>query len=189
MAPVISDSRRKKLQGIIDSYVEGGQRRKIPGLLYVAFGADGKPAFEHYAGTRGVASPVPLDKDTVFWLASFTKLICSVACMQLVEQGRLHLDDAQQIEQLSPELRDVKVLEQTPDGEYRLIEKERKITLRMLLNHTGENILLLQRFTRLTFPIQPASAMLSRMRSWPTMDVQSGSMTSAASVQTSSTAR
>lgn len=137
MTPVISDSRRQKLQNTIDAYVEGGRQRQIPGLLYVVFGTDGEPFFEHYAGTRGIASPVPMDKDTVFWLASFTKLICSVACMQLVEQGQLRLDDVEQIEALSPELRDVKVLERTLDGDYILVEKERRITLRMLLNHTG----------------------------------------------------
>lgn len=138
MPPLLSDGRRKRLQNIIDGYVEGGTEKQIPGLLYVAFGRDGKSEFEHYAGMRGIASPVPMDKDTVFWLASFTKLICSVACMQLVEQGRLRLDDAEQVEDLSPELRDIKVLERDQEGQYSLVDKKSKITLRMLLNHTGE---------------------------------------------------
>ncbi|KAI1359613.1 beta-lactamase family protein [Xylaria arbuscula] len=140
MASVVSDARQTKLRSIINSYVAGdseGKTGKIPGLLYVAFREDGKPLFEHYAGKRGISSPASLDKDTVFWLASFTKLICSVACMQLVEQGKLSLDDGEQIELLSPELRHVKVLTRGANGEYALVEKERRTTLRMLLSHTA----------------------------------------------------
>jgi CubicO group peptidase (beta-lactamase class C family) len=31
--------------------------------------------------------------DTVFWLLSMTKAVTATACMQLVEQGKLQLDD------------------------------------------------------------------------------------------------
>lgn len=70
----------------------------------------------------------------VYWLASCTKLVTSIACMQLAEKQILHLDDADIVEQLCPELRDVKVLQD--DGS--LVEKKRRITLRMLLTHTCE---------------------------------------------------
>ncbi|MCJ1235764.1 hypothetical protein MMC14_003735 [Varicellaria rhodocarpa] len=48
--------------------------------------------------------------DTVFWIASCTKLIGAIAVMQLVEQGKLALDDADIIEKVCPELRDIKIL-------------------------------------------------------------------------------
>ncbi|KAL2802580.1 beta-lactamase/transpeptidase-like protein [Aspergillus granulosus] len=54
--------------------------------------------------------------DTVFWVASFTKLLTSVACMQLVEQGRPSLDDAEQLEKIAPELGGTKVLTRTQEG-------------------------------------------------------------------------
>jgi CubicO group peptidase (beta-lactamase class C family) len=54
--------------------------------------------------------------------------------MQLVEQGLLNLDDSDQVEKICPELKEVKVLQN--DGS--LVEKRRGITLKMLLNHTGE---------------------------------------------------
>jgi len=63
-------------------------------------------------------------------------MIAGIACMQLVEKGLLALDDASSVEQLCPELRDVKVL--TSEG--KLVEKNRGITLRMLLTHTGKFI-------------------------------------------------
>ncbi|KAG9384028.1 Beta-lactamase family protein [Pyrenophora tritici-repentis] len=60
-------------------------------------------------------------------------MIAGLACMQLVEQGKLHLDDGDETERLVPELKDVKVLQK--DGS--LVEKNKKITLRMLLTHTA----------------------------------------------------
>lgn len=78
--------------------------------------------------------------NTVFWIASCTKLITSIACMQLVECGTLLLDSSEQLESFAPELRDVQVLERVCASEgvggFRLVPKERSITLRMLLNHT-----------------------------------------------------
>uniref|UniRef100_A0A8H7NQZ8 Beta-lactamase-related domain-containing protein n=1 Tax=Bionectria ochroleuca TaxID=29856 RepID=A0A8H7NQZ8_BIOOC len=73
------------------------------------------------------------DSGRAFWLASCTKLITTIACMQLVEQGKLTLDDGDEIEGLCPELRDIKVL--NSDGSTS--EKNKKITLRMLLTHTA----------------------------------------------------
>jgi CubicO group peptidase (beta-lactamase class C family) len=54
-----------------------------------------------------------------------------MACLQAVEQGKLSLDDAEQIKKLCPELADVKVLKD--DGT--LEDKKTDITLRMLLSH------------------------------------------------------
>jgi CubicO group peptidase (beta-lactamase class C family) len=40
--------------------------------------------------------------DSVFWIASCTKMITGIACMQLVEQGKLSLDDGDQVEKIAP---------------------------------------------------------------------------------------
>ena len=59
--------------------------------------------------------------------------------MQLVEQGKLALDDGDMIESICPELKDVKILKGIDkDGKAELVEKTKKITLRMLLSHTGK---------------------------------------------------
>lgn len=73
--------------------------------------------------------------DDIYWLASCTKLVTGIACMQLVEEGNLRLDDSFQVEEICPELAIVKVLQD--DGP--LVDKERSITLRMLLTHTGRS--------------------------------------------------
>jgi len=105
----------------------------IPGTTVVVVGKDGKELFAHAAGKRGYGSNEPMTLDSIYWIASCTKAITGIACMQLVEQGVLELDDAVQVETLCPELKDLKVLQK--DGS--LVDKKRGITLRMLLSHTA----------------------------------------------------
>jgi CubicO group peptidase (beta-lactamase class C family) len=110
----------------------------IPGLACAVVDRNGDLLFEYAAGKRGVGSDVPMTTDTVFWLASCTKMIVSVAALQLAEQGILDLDDAGVVEKLAPELKEVKVLQEDAAGKLILMEKEQRITMRMLLCHTGE---------------------------------------------------
>ncbi|RMZ82559.1 hypothetical protein DV738_g1458, partial [Chaetothyriales sp. CBS 135597] len=105
----------------------------IPGLVAVAIGKDGKELYAHAAGKRGFGSSEPMTLDSIFWIASCTKMITGIACMQLVEQGKLALDDADQVAQLCPEIKNLSVLQ--PDG--KLVPAKRGITLRMLLSHTA----------------------------------------------------
>lgn len=128
------------LRETIDGYTAKGAKG-IPGVLYLATRNHGRPIFEHASGLRGIDTLEPMSLDTVFWLASFTKLITSIACMQLVEQGKFRLDDAEQVELLVPELCDVQVLKKAAGGGLELVPKNTRITLRMLLTHTGvENV-------------------------------------------------
>ena len=111
------------------------QEKGIPGAVVVVVGKDGREYFAHASGKRGYGSPDPMTLDNIFWIASCTKLITGIACMQLVEQGLLSLDDCTQVETICPELKQVRVLQE--DGS--LVEKKQGITLRMLLTHTGES--------------------------------------------------
>lgn len=136
MAGILSDETEKSLREYIDRQT-AGSAPQIPGLLYQAVDAKGTILFKHASGRRGVASAHPMSPDTIFYLASFTKLITSIACMQLVEQEVLRLDDASQVLDLAPEFGNVKVLEETAGEGFRLVPKDRDITLRMLMTHTG----------------------------------------------------
>lgn len=121
-----------RLRDIIDAACQD-QQFGIPGTTVVVVGKDGNELFAHSAGKRGTGSKDPMTLDNVFWIASCTKMLVGVACMQLVEQGILKLDDGAQTESLCPELKSLKVLR--PDGTFE--EKKRAITLRMLLTHTA----------------------------------------------------
>lgn len=104
-------------------------------MTVVVVDKNGEELFAHSAGKRGHESSEPMTLDSIFWIASCTKMITGIACMQLVEKGILSLDSSTLVESLCPELKEAKVL--TDDG--KLVEKKRGITLRMLLSHTGMN--------------------------------------------------
>ncbi|KAL7623282.1 hypothetical protein AAE478_006963 [Parahypoxylon ruwenzoriense] len=109
---------------------------RIPGTTFVVVDRNGTELFAHSAGKRGISTTRdagPMTLDSVYWIASCTKMVTGLACMQLVEKGVLSLDDAGQVEALCPGLRDVKVLRD--DGTFE--DKKRGITLRMLLAHTS----------------------------------------------------
>lgn len=121
-----------KLRGIVDASCADDQTG-VPGATVVVVGKDGNDLFAHSSGKRGVASDEPMTLDHIFWIASSTKMLVGIACMQLVEQGILKLDDGEHLENLCPELKTLQVLR--ADGT--LEKKNKVITLRMLLTHTA----------------------------------------------------
>ncbi|EHL01150.1 hypothetical protein M7I_2843 [Glarea lozoyensis 74030] len=112
---------------------------KIPGTVFVAINKNGEEIFSHASGKKGVDGPGEMDLDTIFWIASCTKMIVGIACMQLVEQGKFKLDDADIVDKYAPELRDMKILKGFDEttGEPIMVAKKNRITLRMLLSHTA----------------------------------------------------
>ncbi|KAI2994448.1 hypothetical protein CBS147346_10486 [Aspergillus niger] len=103
-----------------------GPDRDLSGVVAMVVDKNGDQVFAHAAGQRGHGHDHlgPMQIDTLFWIASCTKLITGIACMQLVERGVLTLDDTEIVQRHCPELRHVRVLQ--PDG--RLVEKQRDIT-------------------------------------------------------------
>lgn len=72
------------------------------GIVYCAVNKKGELVFEHASGKKGKGSNEDMTSDTVFWIASCTKMITGIACMQLCEQGKLSLDDVAIVEKLAP---------------------------------------------------------------------------------------
>lgn len=64
-----------------------------------------------------IASAKPLQLDSLYWIASMTKLVTAVAVVQLVERGLLNLDD--DVKEKIEELRSVRVLRGMRTGKYR----------------------------------------------------------------------
>lgn len=78
----------------------------------------------------------PITDRSIFELYSCTKLVAAVATLQLVEQGRIGLDD--DASRYVPELGEVKLFKGfDAEGELVLEENRVPITLRMLLTHTA----------------------------------------------------
>jgi CubicO group peptidase (beta-lactamase class C family) len=111
----------------------------VAGLVYCAVNRNGDLIFNHASGSRAYSvADNQMTLDSVFWMASCTKMITGIACMQLVQQGKLALDDVELLERIAPELKVVKVLDRDLQTGFKLVEKQRGITLRMLLTHTGK---------------------------------------------------
>jgi CubicO group peptidase (beta-lactamase class C family) len=131
-----SEKAISELRSIVDKTVAGSDSADdggVPGVTVVVVDKNGDDLFAYSAGKRGLASAEPMALDSIFWIASCTKMVTALACMQQVEKGTLRLDDAEQVESLCPELRTKKVLKK--DGSFE--EKRKGITLRMLLSHTA----------------------------------------------------
>lgn len=120
------------VQKSLDS-VTGDKSTGVAGLVFVAVDKNGDEIAAAASGQRGLVKNTPMDLNTVFWIASCTKLLATMACLQAVEQGKLSLDDHKQVYKLAPELEKVKVLQE--DGSF--VDKKQEITLRMLLSHTA----------------------------------------------------
>lgn len=120
------------IDALLENAVTAGD---VPGV--VALAADDRGVIYQGAfGRRGRDGEAPMTPDSVFWLASMTKAITSVAAMQLVEEGKLALDAP--IARVLPELAERPVLEGFDDaGQPRLRPARQPITLRHLLTHTA----------------------------------------------------
>jgi methyl acetate hydrolase len=109
--------------------------KEIPGVVAIA--ASGKETIYQGAfGKRDLSKDVAMTQDSVFWIASMTKAITSAAGMQLVEQGKLSLDEP--IGKVLPDLASPQVLEGfDAKGEPKLRPAKKPITLRHLMTHTA----------------------------------------------------
>jgi methyl acetate hydrolase len=109
--------------------------KEIPGV--VAMAASGNEVIYQGAfGKRDLSRDDPMTPDSVFWIASMTKAVTTAGAMQLVEQGKLSLDEP--IGKLLPDLASPQVLEGfDADGEARLRPASKPITLRQLMTHTA----------------------------------------------------
>jgi methyl acetate hydrolase len=109
--------------------------REIPGV--VAMAANGQSVVYKAAfGFRDMATASRMSTDTVFRIASMVKLLTSVAALQLVERGKLKLDEP--AGNIDPTLASAQVLTGfDAKGVPQLRPAQRPITLRNLLTHTS----------------------------------------------------
>jgi methyl acetate hydrolase len=121
-----------EIDAVLRRAVEAGE---VPGVVALA-ATDRGVLYEGAFGVRDLASGPAMTLDTIFRIASMTKAVTSVAAMQLVEAGKLALDEP--IGSVLPELAAPYVLQGfDPSGKPRLRPAKRPITLRHLLTHTA----------------------------------------------------
>src|SRR5204862_4623407 len=127
-----SSKRLARVRVLLERHVDSGF---VPGVVAVLarhgevqFEATGNLAFE------GAGSRTPMAGDTICRMGSMTKPIVAACAMTLVEDCTLRLDDP--VDDLLPELADMRVLAD-PDGPLEdTVPANRPITLRDLLTFT-----------------------------------------------------
>jgi methyl acetate hydrolase len=123
---------RTAIDGVLKQAVDA---RDVPGVVAMA-ATDKGVLYEGAFGPRSLDASAGMTPDTVFRIASMTKAIATVAAMQLVEQGKLKLEEP--VPAIDPALGSPQVLEGfDASGAPKLRPAKRPITLRHLLTHTA----------------------------------------------------
>jgi methyl acetate hydrolase len=111
------------------------EAREIPGVVAMAATGE-KLLYEGAFGFRNMTDGAPMSTGTVFRIASMVKLLTSVAALQLVEQGKLKLDEP--AANIDPSLAALEVLTGFDSkGAPQLRSPHHPVTLRQLLSHTS----------------------------------------------------
>ena len=120
-----------RIDQVLQDAVESGA---VPNVVAMAANEDG-PIYEGAAGPRAVGEPEPVTPDTMFRIASMTKMVATTAALQLVERGKLDLDAP--VENYRPEFADLQVLDGFDGDTPRLRAPASKATVRQLVTHTS----------------------------------------------------
>ena len=118
----------KSIETAIARYVDAGELAGAAALVWRNGRADVTTV-----GRRDLVTGLPVERDTIFRIASMSKPVTTVAALMLLDEGRLELD--QPITTCAPELARMRVLRH-PEGPLdETDEAARPITFRDLLTH------------------------------------------------------
>src|SRR6187455_1248073 len=111
-------------------------RGDVPGVVVAVVDKSGV-LYDEAFGKSSTVKNTPMTKDTIFNIASMTKAITSAAIMQLVDEGKLKVDD--EVGKFLPKWKDPQVISKfnEADGTYETRPAKRQITIRHLLTHTS----------------------------------------------------
>jgi D-alanyl-D-alanine carboxypeptidase len=113
----MTDRRLVDAEGVASYLTKLTASSKVPGIEYVVVRAD-RVLFEYAGGRADIRRRVPVGLDTTMMAYSMSKTITAVAVLQLVQAGRVGLDDAV-----------ARYVDGLPYGPG--------VTVRQLLSHTG----------------------------------------------------
>jgi CubicO group peptidase (beta-lactamase class C family) len=110
-------------------WIAGGELAGAAGLMW----RNGAIAQTMALGRRDIGSGLPIERDTMFRIASMTKPVTTVAALRLLDEGRFDLDEP--LTRWAPEFARMRVL-RSPDGSFDQVDEARRpITFRDLLTH------------------------------------------------------
>jgi methyl acetate hydrolase len=131
-APLSKPAHSDEIDRALQARVSAGE---IPGVAAMAAN-ERSVIYQGAFGFRDLATSSRMSTDTIFRIASMVKLLTSVAALQLVERGKLKLDEP--AGNIDPTLGSVQVLAGfDAKGVPQLRPAQKPITLRNLLTHTS----------------------------------------------------
>ncbi len=132
----VSTERLSRLKPTLQQYVDAGRAAGVVTIVV----RQGKVVQFEAVGSRDIESKAPMQKDTIFRIASMSKAITSTAVMILLEEGKLLLSDP--VSKFIPSFAKTTVMVPPPPGAVpgtpvSAVPAKRQITIRDLLTHTA----------------------------------------------------
>jgi CubicO group peptidase (beta-lactamase class C family) len=109
-------------------------KRIAPGAV-VLIEQRGEVIYSSAVGFADLESKRPMERDALFRIYSMTKPVTAVAALQLIERGKLSLDDP--VERYIPEFANATVWTGEAGEPIRTTAAKRSVTIRDLLRHTA----------------------------------------------------
>src|SRR4051812_8599506 len=117
------------VENVIKQVVDAGE---LAGAVVLVW-RNGEVVQTAAVGHRDLANARPVERDTIFRIASMSKPVTTAAALMLLDEGRFALDDS--IATCAPELAELRVL-RDPEGPLDATDAAiRSITFRDLLTH------------------------------------------------------
>ncbi len=129
--PTFDTNRLTEINQWIEKDVENGE---IQGAVVMIADKD-KILYSFVGGTSDIETKRQLQKNDFFKIASMTKVITTVAILQLYEKGLIDLSDP--ISKYLPEFKNVKVLSSEEHKTDSLVNANSEVTIKQLLNQTS----------------------------------------------------
>ena len=99
------------LDALLQGFVDGG----LPGCA-CQIAQHGKTIYENYFGYSDIEGNIPITKDSIFRMASMSKLPLYITCMILFERGKFLMSDP--IHHFFPEWKNLKKFYHDPVRRY-----------------------------------------------------------------------
>ena len=132
----LSSDRLERIDRVMREYVDEGRMAGTVALI----ARRGKIAHLQAYGQRDLEKHAPMQRDTIFRIASMSKAVTSIAALMLLEEGRLLLSDP--VSKFIPAYKTTTVAVPPPAGAapnspVAVVPAKREITIRDLLTHTS----------------------------------------------------
>ena len=127
-APPVSPEVTAAMQPYLDSY-------KLAGVIAIIADKTGIVRYKNLLGYADVEAKQPMVEDSVFWIASMTKMFAGASIMMLADEGKVSLDDP--VTRFIPALEKWMVVEEKDQSHVLLKAPVRPVTVRHILSHTS----------------------------------------------------